>query len=309
MSEELKRKLYNYEVNPSAEMWNKIAASLDEEINAEFPQALYDAESIPPPSTWNKIASALDQAEYPTKLYNLEVSPPANAWEKISNALDEEKILPSIAPRKRVVPFVRYAVAATVIGAVAFGSIKLLNQKSTTRSVASKPGKSQAVTPAIIQPNGQKDSSGQASTRVSNDLQQPEAVVIKTSVGPKRRSVQQAAYMTLRANGFSDVDNNTALAFQQASLTGEVPGNCAAISDADRYLSFMNPDGYLIRMSKKLADALGCYHIDGNSDEYKQCQEQIKKWRDKIAQSSASTSPDNFMDVLDIIKTVQDNDL
>ena len=308
MSEELKRKLYNYEVSPSAEMWNKIATSLDEEINAEFVRTLSDAEITPPAATWNRIASALDREEYPAKLYYLEVSPPTNAWEKISDALDEEKILPTIPPR-RIVPFVRYAVAASIVGAIAFGSIRLLNQKSTTRSVASKPGKARTVTPAIIQPNSQKDSSAQASTLVSTDLQQPEAVVAKINAGSKRRSVQQAAYMTLSANGSSDIDNTTALAFQQASLSGEVPGNCAAISDADRYLSFMNPDGYLIRMSKKLADALGCYHSDGNSDEYKQCQEQIKKWREKIAQSSASTSPDNFMDVLDIIKTVQDNDL
>jgi hypothetical protein len=88
-----------------------------------------------------------------------------------------------------------------------------------------------------------------------------------------------------------------------------VAGNCPVISDADRYLSFMNPDGYLIRMSKKLADALGCNYANGNSEEYKQCQEQIKKWRDKIAQSPASSSPDNFMDLLDILKSVQDKEL
>jgi hypothetical protein len=43
-------------------------------------------------------------------------------------------------------------------------------------------------------------------------------------------------------------------------------------------------------------------------EEYRQCQEQIKKWRDKIAQSPSSSSPNNFMDLLDIIRTVQDKE-
>ena len=31
-----------------------------------------------------------------------------------------------------------------------------------------------------------------------------------------------------------------------------------------------------------------------------------KKWRDKIAQSPATSSPDNFMDILNVIKSVQE---
>ena len=103
--------------------------------------------------------------------------------------------------------------------------------------------------------------------------------------------------------------NSTTSDFQQASLRGEVPGDCPLVSDADRYLMFTNPDGYLIRMSRKLAETLGCIYTKGNSREYKQCQEQIKKWRDKIAQSPATSSPDNFMGILDIIKSAQENKL
>jgi hypothetical protein len=62
---------------------DKIAASLDEEINAKFPQRLYEAEVTPPADAWNKIATAVEKEEYPTKLYNLEVAPPSGAWQKI----------------------------------------------------------------------------------------------------------------------------------------------------------------------------------------------------------------------------------
>ena len=115
--------------------------------------------------------------------------------------------------------------------------------------------------------------------------------------------------MVQKVNSSRVAAHSAADNFQQASLSGNIPGSNSWLSDADRYLMFMNPDGYLIRMSKKLAQALCCFYTDGNSEEFKQCQEQIKKWRDKIAQSPASSSSDNFMDVLDIIKTVQDNEL
>jgi hypothetical protein len=210
-----------------------------------------------------------------------------------------------------VVPFVRYAVAASVIGILAFAALKLVNQKTTGSSTTVKTTVPQRITPPSIQSNtnSQKDSSAQTATALSNNLPKPGAALLKTKVASRKKSVQQAAYMTLLTNASSSDDNPSAGAFQQASLVGEVAGNCPVISDADRYLSFMNPDGYLIRMSKKLADALGCNYANGNSEEYKQCQEQIKKWRDKIAQSPASSSPDNFMDLLDILKSVQDKEL
>jgi hypothetical protein len=69
---------------------------------------------------------------------------------------------------------------------------------------------------------------------------------------------------------------------------------------------FVNPDGYLIRISKKLAETLGCSYTNGSSDENNRCQDQIRKWRDKIAQSPATSSPDNFMDILNVIKSVQE---
>jgi hypothetical protein len=313
MNGELKRKLYNYEASPSEEMWNKIAAALDQEIKAEFPQKLYEAEVNPPAGVWNKILTSLKEetdVEYPAKLYNLEVSPPVNAWEKIADALEQEKTFPRISSKRRIVPFVRYAVAASFLGIIAFGALKLVNRKTTDHIVADKTVTPQSISPAIVQPDSNESSSAQTAPAISNNLPKETTALIKTTAGTKRKPTQQTGYMALLAHSSPGVTNSSALNFQQASLRiGEVPGNCPVISDGDRYLNFMNPDGYLIRISKKLAEALGCFYTNGNSEEFKQCQEQIKKWRDKIARSSATSSPDNFMDVLDIIKSVQDKEL
>jgi hypothetical protein len=313
MSEELKRKLYDFEVNPSEKMWNKIAVALDEEINAQFPQKLYEAEVNPPNDTWNKIASALETGikdEYPSKLYNLEVAPPADTWQKISAAIEEENTLPRIPSKRRVIPFVKYAVAACFIGVIAFGALKLINRKTINRAVAEKTVAPQPASPIGIPPDTTKNSSVQPAPVLSNNLPKQGTALVKANVVSRKKSfTQQTGYMTLLADASTGVTNASALNFQQASLrVGEVPGNCAAISEEDRYLNFMNPDGYLIRISKKLAEALKCYYPTQRTKD-NLCDEQIKKWRDKIAQSPASSSPDNFMDVLNIIKAAQDKEL
>jgi len=307
MSEELNRKLYNYEEKPPEKMWSRIAGALDEEADGELTQKLYNIEITPPPDTWNKIVTALEtniQEEYPAKLYNLEITPPAETWQRISTSLDAEESLPQI-PSKRRLPLIRYAAAAAFIGAVAFGTVKFLNQK-TDHSQATKIVLPQKNSQNNVPSEAQKNTPAQTTPLLSNDLPKENLSFVKTNaVSKKRPPMVQASYMTQLAEVSSSTSNSSSPDFQQASLRGEVPGNCSTISEADRYLNFINPDGYLIRISKKLADALGCFYKNGNSREYNQCQEQIKKWGNKIAQSPAS-SPDNFLDILDIIKSAQD---
>jgi len=308
MSEELKKKLFNYEVSPPENAWVKIVDALEEEINAEFPRRLYDAEIAPPADSWNKIASALEpvKEEYAEKLYQLEVSPPIDAWQNISGALQEEHAVPRIS-RRKITPFVRYAIAASLIAFVAFGVLKLLNQKATDQGIAGNKVAPQKTSPAIIDSSVEQTPLVHSVPALSNNLPQEGLVLAKAKTGSKNKlTTSQSSYMTQTPDMAYAVNSSAASAFQQASLRGDVPGNCPLIVDADRYLNFMNPDGSLVRISKKLADAVGCYYNNGTSDEYKQCQEQMKRWRDKITQSSSAPSTDNFMDVLDIIKSVQD---
>src|SRR5215831_7015674 len=141
MSDELKKKLYDYEVSPPIAAWDKIAAALDEQVSAEFSKKLYNLEAVPQNNVWDKIAKELEteeQEKYSLKLYNLEIDPPAKAWEKISVALDEKNNLLQIPSKRKIIPFIKYAAAACVIGIIAFGAIKLLNEKTSTHAVASK---------------------------------------------------------------------------------------------------------------------------------------------------------------------------
>jgi len=133
MSEELKRKLYNYEVDPPEIMWSRIVAALDQDINAEFPQKLYDLEAPAPLDIWNRIEAELERDNkelYPAKLYDIEVAPPPRTWNKILTILDEEKTISEIASKGRIITFVKYAAAACIIGLLAFGTFELLTQKN-----------------------------------------------------------------------------------------------------------------------------------------------------------------------------------
>ncbi len=309
MSEEMKRKLYNYEVIPPGTMWNKISAALNEEINAGFPQKLYEIEVTPPAAIWNKIVFELENnlTEFPTKLYNLEVDPPSKSWEKIISALNEGKVLYKIPSKKTIIPFVRYAAAACLIGLVTLGAIKFFNKRTTNHSVAVKTILPQE-SPQSITPDSKKKSSSEMIPAATNNLPKEGITLAKTNVSRKRNQQQSAGYMTQTVNpAIENASPSFTNSFQQTVLRGSIPGSHPIVSDGDPYLMFLNPDGYLIRISKKLAETLGCIYTKGNSEGYKQCEDQIKKWRDRIAQSPASSSPDNFMDILDIIKSVQDN--
>lgn len=303
MSEEFKKKLYNYEDNPPETVWNKIAASLNDEVHAGFPKKLYEFEAPPPENTWIKIADELENnlPEFSAKRYNLELAPPAASWEKINASLNTDSPNPS---KVRSIPFIRYAAAACIIGLITFGAIKLFNRNVTGNSVAVK---TVPQNPKTTPPDNQNKSSSEITQPASNNLPKERKYIAKASVSKKGGQLQQEGYMTQIVNPAINDQGSLRNDFQQAILRGNIPGSHSLVSDKDPYLLFLNPDGYLIRISKKLAETLGCVYTKGNSEEYKRCEDQIKKWRDKIAQSPASSSPDNFMDIVNIIKSVQDN--
>lgn len=60
MSSQLQNKLLHYEVKPPAEVWSKIAASLDENVIPSLSEKLYQYEEVPSPQIWNKIETQLE---------------------------------------------------------------------------------------------------------------------------------------------------------------------------------------------------------------------------------------------------------
>lgn len=308
MSSEIKRKLYDLEVDPPGSLWQKIATVLDEEASPELSKKLYDLEVPPPSNTWEKIKETLEEEkidEYPARLHDLEVTPPAGTWNQIAAELDAQSSLPRINSNKRIITLAKYAVAASVLIAMVFGTVYLFRSGSSGEAMALIPLSARIDSGDKATSNIDKPLPGASAT--TNNLPKERTFLARANTTSKKRSlIQQAEYVAQTSTMSTGMVSASSANFQQASLRGTIPGSDCLVSDGDRYMTFMNPDGYLIRISKKLGEALGCYYSNGNSKEYKNCQDQIKKWREKIAQSPTTSSPDNFMDILNIIKSAQE---
>jgi hypothetical protein len=305
MNEQLRQKLYDLELRPPELVWDKITEAMDEDADLASLSQLYDLELKPPAKVWNSISTKLDSdvvLTYPSKLYNLEIEPPADNWKNISTALDEEKQLPRISPFRRY-PVFRYAAAAILVGLIAFG-VKWLTAERISSKVSINDGqnqnqqKSESVHPTS--PEFPKSSNNLPAERPREEVSASTSSVKSTSQPSSKRV---ARLFKLPSREYFHAGD-----FQNASLNGNIPGSQAGFADvSNRYLVFENTDGNMIRISKKLAESLGCNINDKNSTEYQRCIEQIKKWRDKIANSLIIPAPDNFMDIFQLIKSTDEN--
>lgn len=256
----LQNKMYNYEVTPPANSWEKIAAALDEE------------------SVHNK---------FPSKLYNMEVSPPASAWEAISTSLYEtdEKVVPI---RRKAPMFFRYAAAAILIGVVAFGVFKLTSPEKRNDSIATN--NQENVTDSgqtTVPPNEGNLTATNEDTEKDHPLEESKKMVASLDKSIK-----------------SSVSNALQKSYEETPESKDESMYEAQTSNiADRYIMLMTPDGNFIRVSKKLSDLVCC--VSGEEQD-PDCKNQIKKWQEKIAMAPIAPSPDNFMDILSLVTSLDE---
>jgi hypothetical protein len=327
MSNTVQNKLANLEVAPPASAWTKIAEALEEShLSDKFPAILYAAEATAPAAVWEAIDNELTAAEavYPSTLYNLQAAPPAGVWNKIESALDAEEREETVIPqRRRIAPFIRYAAAAVLVGCMAFGAYRLFDTPKPTAT------DNKLALEEILSPGKQDSESTGQNTSSANTLN--EEVIIT-------QEQQDAAALEQSKHTFASIDmgekRKLALRINQelvgapvspiSSANGITPENtykdleCSevqtpsfaainpAFNMASRYTLLMSPDGHLIRVSRKLGDMVCC--VSGE-DQDEECKSQLDKWRKKIANSPVAPSPENFMDILDLLHALKDKSL
>jgi hypothetical protein len=248
-----KDKLYNIEVTPPGHCWEKIAAKLDEPV----------------------LASGIAE-----KLLAAEIVPPASVWEKIEGSLDENK---AIRKRPGLVPILRYAAAAVVIGLIAFGIFYIQGNKTNSGSLAKNEPKQITQPIAPVAPVVEDKVTTTDEARNDAALEQSKKTYAKLD-----RKKKPAAYIHYR----DDISSND---YADAAISNE--------NITDRYIVLMTPDGHFIRMSKKLSDLVCC--VSGEEQD-KDCIDQMEKWRKQLACSS-STHPGNFGDILSLVSSLQED--
>lgn len=248
-------------------------------------------ETAPPQGVWDRIAAALDEAQqgdqFPTRLHSMEVTPPAMAWEKIAASLDEET--KPVSQPFRIPAFLRYAAAAVVIGAVAFAILRWTGNADRNTS-----GTAAAIQPDSGQTNNALARTTPADTQktISPEPDEEDAVVLEQS-----KKLMAKLDRPSRPRKSSPATYPAASKATSAIYTynDHVP------SIADRYIMLMTPDGNIIRMSKKLGNLVCC--VSGE-DPDAGCKDQLKKWQEKMATSSLTTSAGNFMDILNLVSSL-----
>jgi hypothetical protein len=264
----LKHKMTNYEVVPPAEVWDKIASSLDE--------------------------SELDKA-FPAKLHDMQVNPPAAAWINIEAALTGAEA-PVIPLKKKTSSFIRYAAAAVIIGLIATAVFKYAGRTSgssetdNTNIVKAKPAEAGIVPSLPVEKNN-------PATSTTDEVIPENKSVIALAEQPAPIREQRGIHRAAAVKNYpyadaSDYAGNPLYAYADYTMPNL----------ADRYIMLMTPEGNIIRMSKKLGNLVCC--VSGEEQDA-DCKSQIKKWQEKLAASPAA--PGNFLDIVNLVNSLDEN--
>ena len=265
----LKHKMTNYEVVPPAQVWDNIAASLDESESGQ---------------------------SFPSRLHDMQVNPPAAAWINIENELSGAEA-PVIPMKKRVAPWIKYAAAAVLIGILGISYFQYYHltkgssQVNSPTNIASAEPKKSDVVPAP--PTENNNLPGVNTDETTTDNRAVIAQIEQPSHNPEHRSTHRASAVTSYAsNDASDYAGNPLYAYADYTLPDV----------ADRYIMLMTPQGTIIRMSKKLGNLVCC--VSGEEQDA-DCKSQLKKWQEKLAASPAA--PGNFLDIVNMVNSLDDN--
>lgn len=252
---------------------------------------------VPPPAgVWDRVAAALDEAEqgstFVTALQQMEATPPPAAWKNIALALEtEETAIPAVKPVYRRLPqIVRYAAAAVLLLLATYGVMRLTSadvEESAAPMVSSAPSVSQ-------------DSQGIRPINPNDAVAAPPSSVEAAEAHPQTQPASREAAARFARN----VRSNT------AAMSETLPGRAIYTYNdhvpkiADRYITLLTPDGSFIRMSKKWGNLLCC--VAGEEQDV-DCKNQLKAWQDKLAESSVLSAPGNFMDIVTLVNSLNDD--
>lgn len=260
---------------------------------------MYDYEVNPPSRVWNKIADELDDAQpghkYPVALHEMEVAPRTHNWDNIQKSLNNEEGAKVIPLPKRIIT--RYAVAALLIGALAFTIVKLTTSpgKSGSDFAQTTSAKDSGLTSKSKSPSPSQN--GTLTPVVNEDeaaLEESKKIVASLDKPVKNNIRRFSAVNSDETNDSDEQASNSIYTYED-----HVP------DISNRYIMLMTPDGNLIRMSKKWSNLVCC--VSG-AEQDEDCKDQLKKWQEKIATSTLAPSPGNFMDILSLVSSLDDED-
>lgn len=324
----IQQQLLQLEVLPPANAWEQIAAVLDEQLADEpLQQQLLLAEIKAPASTWDTIEERLNDQSLNIALNDLTVDAPQQIWEQINAQLDAEadesiaaaitavEVVPPVSvwssieqtlqeqePAKIIPinrnykPVYRLAVAAAITGILAWGTYRFFNSNKETAA------------PLAVERTDVPENKTTAPATV------PKATKEAVPVEPdSRTAVRKKIKEELKLNNtvaFNDpVDHSIQTSITPNDIHHRKPLPVAEAKSfaEDQYFIVLNESGDLVRVSKKLSN-LKCANTSGTLPvdaaaalQSKDCNEQIKRWQQKMATAAAFSASAGSIDLDEII--------
>lgn len=329
----LQQLLLQTEVAPPEMVWEKIAVDLDElEADKPLQQQVLQLEEEAPSFIWEQLQPALDDLSIQQKINSVEETVPANAWEQIEQQLNIEQNDAYVAATLQAIEvtppatawsfieqsleeggakvisinrnspkrFYRMAAAAAVVGILAWGGYRLLNNNSTTStapiSIAANPvDDTPATTPSTVSPDTNVTIAEEPAVATTSRTQ------IKERIKQKLASPDALAYVETPDHS---LENNVAyqgIHHKQPEKTKETSG-----FSESQYFMVLNDNGELVRVSKKISNlkCAGTANVDAaTAFQSKDCNEQIKVWREKMAMAAAISASAGDIDLNALINS------
>lgn len=274
-------KLYNYEVSPPAEAWERIAQEL-EGVNEykTVSQKLQNLQVAAPAFAWENINRELnDQQSFDIiakKLSAVAIAPPVDMWGKIeanlNRTVDVVKKPAAVVPMPRKI--LKYAVAAAILGIISTAIYFLVQSSSKDANF---------ITQTLTDNNKQTDLN-QPVVNAQTDVKQ-NSVPANTTENIQRPS--RATTLDSAASGFVTTSKGNAYT-TTVEKNREVDG---------RYIVLMTEEGNVVRMNKKVSGLADCIAGEDASHE---CNVQIAAWQKEMASMPVLASPDNILGLLEL---------
>ncbi|HRP56639.1 hypothetical protein [Agriterribacter sp.] len=292
-----KNELYNHEVNPPDQVWARVVHDLDNEF-----------------------------LEFKNRLYHAEIDPPDNSWKLIQHSLD----VPSAANRKsfNIKKVFRIAAAAALIG-ISFFTVNYFiagsDNSKTTADKKTAPDTTSTYNNQTNQPVAKNEDNTSVPVTVKS--------MIASHITRKKHETNANAVTgfysedkTYSAPPVSSVpDDNTAITdrydlYQTAAkrirnLKGEVKEDVSLLDLPNSYFLMTGPNGQSVRVSSKFRNTI--QYLNGSSNEElldvilresRYWRNQFKEWKEEVGHSTFIPSAENFMDIAELMKLLQQHD-
>lgn len=292
--------LRSMEIPPPASVWATISTSIEEENSGQwFRESLQYTEMQPPANVWSELEARLTEQQMGQQLADLQLPAPAAAWQQIHHQLDMESGAKEKAPVLKLQTWVRVAAAAVITGLLLWSSSLLFDVNEDQTQV-----------PPVAQLKEPAGTTVEPLAATVEPTKETPALTTRKQVVKKKTAVTTGLTTPIQAP-----EHDSPLLFDETTTSHrlkrfETVADNSAFEEG-KYLVLLDDDGELVRVSKRLMQ-MKC--VNGNGEniqvevtaalQSRNCENQIKKWQEKIAQS-AVLSAGGYFDLQEVIQTTE----